>query len=152
MCMSLHNINVLWEICKRKFNLRQQVEIPECNHYISMLCFAQWTVCHSPCLTRCTAQKIDMLMPKVGWLYGYYSLEHSSKTISLAYIKLLCMCTCACVQIWETEEERSFGVAVAHFFFSFCSEFPLSLRCCQSPWGRISAATIGRPRLSKYTF
>lgn len=56
----------------------------------------------------------------------------------------------------ENRRREEFGVAVAHFFFffsfPFSSAFPLSLRCCQSPWGRISAAAIGRPRLSKYTF
>lgn len=55
-----------------------------------------------------------------------------------------------------------FGHAVAHFsFLVFCffilfsflfSLFSFSLRCCQSPQGRISAATIGRPRQSKYMF
>lgn len=82
-------------------------------------------------------------------------LENSSKTISLAYIRLVCVCVCLYVYVcvdMENRRREEFGVAVAHFFFSSCSVFPLSLRCCQSPRGRISAATIGRPRLSKYTF
>ena len=60
------------------------------------------------------------------------------------------------VYMENRRRREEFGVAVAHFFFffsfPFSSVFPLSLRCCQSPWGRISAAAIGRPRLSKYTF
>lgn len=45
--MSLHNPNVPWEICKRKFKLWQQVQIPRRNHCIWMLCFAQCTVSYS---------------------------------------------------------------------------------------------------------
>lgn len=63
----------------------------------------------------------------------------------------MCVCVRAHVDM-ENRRREEFGVAVAHFFFPFSSVFPLSLRCCQSPWGRISAAAIGRPRLSKYTF
>lgn len=73
--------------------------------------------------------------------------------MSASTVANYCMCVCVRAHVdMENRRREEFGVAVAHFFFPFSSVFPLSLRCCQSPWGRISAAAIGRPRLSKYTF
>jgi len=57
----------------------------------------------------------------------------------------------ACVHVDLENRSEEFGVGVAQFF-SFSSVFPLPLQCCQSPWGWISAAAIGRLRLSKYMF
>lgn len=50
--------------------------------------------------------------------------------------------------VCEKEEEKNLGLP----FFPFYLVLPLSLWCYQFPWGRFSAAAIGRPRLSKYMF
>lgn len=94
--------------------------------------------------------KIDMLMQKVVGLRWYWKTAVKPSARHILY-QTLAYYMCVCVDMEERRREE-FGVAVAHFFFSFSSVFPLSPRCCQSPWGRISAAAIGRPRLSKYTF
>lgn len=98
--------------------------------------------------------KIDMLMLKVVGLLWHWKTAAKPSARHILYQTLAyCMCVCVCARVdMEKRRREVFGVAVAHFFFSFSSVFPLSLRCCQSPWGRISAAAIGRPRLSKYTF
>lgn len=110
----------------------------------------------------CTVYSISQLQLTVLFKDRYANAESSS-----GFIPILSLCwksksiiseytvsnssVCARVDM-ENRRREEFGVAVAHFFFPFSSVFPLSLRCCQSPWGRISAAAIGRPRLSKYTF
>lgn len=100
-----------------------------------------------PSLVLVYCSKMDMLMHEIVGLRC--CSKNRSKTISSAYA-VSNSCVCARVDM-ENRRREEFGVAVAHFF-SFSSVFPLSLRCCQSPWGRISAAAIGRPRLSKYAF
>lgn len=115
-----------------------------------MLCFAVYSIVQLRCLTNYSS-KIDMLMGKVVLLLFRCTCwkQLQSHHLGIYCIKLLCVC--ARVDM-ENRRREEFGVAVAHFFFPLSSVFPLSLRRCQSPWGRISAAAIGRPRLSKYTF
>lgn len=116
-----------------------------------MLCFLrsiQYRAAAAAHSLHCS--KIDMLIQDgeldcASWKNSSKKKEKTSVRRAL-YQTLAYVCACV-----ENRGREEFGVAVAHFS-SFSSALPLSLRCCQSPWGRISAAAIGRPRLSKYMF
>lgn len=152
--MSLHNISVLREICKRnsssdsKWKSLGAVTRFKCCVLLCVQCFSTPVSLSLYCSKiRRYANAESSWTTLVLLLRCSHPMCRKRKFFGSPYIKLLCVC--AHMWIWKIEEE--FGVAVAHFF-SFSYVFPLSLQYCQSPWGRLSTAAIGRPRLSKYTF
>lgn len=98
-------------------------------------CFAhvQYLSLHCSKIDKIMQQRLELPM----------SWKTHGETISSAYTA-----SNPHIHVCEKEEEKNLGLP----FFPFYLVLPLSLWCYQFPWGRFSAAAIGRPRLSKYMF